>query len=408
MGGIAWSRHRVAHEGRKVMEMGDHDTSDRHDGKAGGQIFDAWDIFPLAALIALVFYCAELGEKSFWGALGTGVLVAIASGLTGALLGFLFGIPRSTRAGPHENGGDAEADGDRGYRPNTNLEDVSDWLTKIIIGVGLVQLGNSTGALGRLIRTVSEGLGSGAAARVVGGSLMIIFVVFGFLKSYLWTYTAVTDYFRGSYRKIVSDVADTIQQGIQDQAHADALAHLLVGRVLDPPPGTPAVSQQDLEDAIDKATPEAQLRIFGSARVRRRSTWKTDKVRMAQTIPVFRALIKVDAENKFHQPHGQLGYALKDQSIPDWQSALAELSTAIERRGPALENGWPLYEFNRVLCLVHLDPAREGPSPGPTRDQVTADMDAIRQTLPKLLRKLEQDPEVQAWMARNTLQAAGM
>lgn len=74
--------------------------------------------------------------------------------LVGGLLGFLFGVPRAahlperTSAKPEESKTAStettSADAGRNeYRPNTNLEEVSDWLPKILGGVGLTQLINA-------------------------------------------------------------------------------------------------------------------------------------------------------------------------------------------------------------------------------------------------------------------------
>jgi tetratricopeptide (TPR) repeat protein len=82
---------------------------------------------------------------------GVSLTVAGASTAVGCLLGFLFGIPRSLqqRNVPPANTGQtaqqpSDADkspltGTQAFRSNTSLEEISDWLTKIIIGVGLVQ-----------------------------------------------------------------------------------------------------------------------------------------------------------------------------------------------------------------------------------------------------------------------------
>jgi hypothetical protein len=54
-------------------------------------------------------------------------MIGLASLLVGGLAGFLFGVPRWRASG--ELGATAE----RGrFLPNTNLEQVSDWLTKIL------------------------------------------------------------------------------------------------------------------------------------------------------------------------------------------------------------------------------------------------------------------------------------
>ena len=69
-------------------------------------------------------------------------IISIASLITGGLMGFLFGIPRTTKK--HDT--DKEK-----YRPNTNLEEISDWLTKIIVGLGLVEIDSLKGLLHRLL-----------------------------------------------------------------------------------------------------------------------------------------------------------------------------------------------------------------------------------------------------------------
>jgi len=76
--------------------------------------------------------------------------IAGASTAVGALLGFLFGIPRSlqqrtaapaniAQTTPEQDKDKAQLTGTQAFRSNTSLEEISDWLTKIIIGVGLVQ-----------------------------------------------------------------------------------------------------------------------------------------------------------------------------------------------------------------------------------------------------------------------------
>jgi hypothetical protein len=50
------------------------------------------------------------------------------------------------------------------FRGNTNLEQISDWLTKILVGVGLTQLGRVGGALDAIGVSVGPLLGDSAAA----------------------------------------------------------------------------------------------------------------------------------------------------------------------------------------------------------------------------------------------------
>ena len=77
---------------------------------------------------------------------------------------------------------------------------------------------------------------------------------------------------------------------------------------------------------------------------------------MERTIPVFQSLVAADKSARYHENYGQLGYALKDKTNPDWQGALEMLNTAIKMRGSADTYGYRLYEFNRILARIHTDP----------------------------------------------------
>jgi hypothetical protein len=75
------------------------------------------------------------------------------------------------------------------YRANTNLEQISDWLTKILISLGLSQFG----AVSHFIRSIGHGLGDALRpAPATGGmsealGLLTATVVCGFLFFYLWS-----------------------------------------------------------------------------------------------------------------------------------------------------------------------------------------------------------------------------
>jgi hypothetical protein len=117
------------------------------------ETFAKWFYLFLAGSVALMGIALGLGgaEPSFTGVLliwSVSLAVAVASTMVGALLGFLFGIPRSLQqqANPATIGdteqpsdGKPKLAGIQAFRNNTSLEEISDWLTKIIIGIGLVQ-----------------------------------------------------------------------------------------------------------------------------------------------------------------------------------------------------------------------------------------------------------------------------
>ena len=122
--------------------------------------------------------------------LGVGALIGAASFAIGGLLGFLFGIPRfadpqnpdAKREG-RANSGDSQT----AYRPNTNLEQISDWLTKIIVGVGLVELKGAPYLLQRLAYFLGSAFVSVGTPRndEIAISIAILFSISGFFLSYL-------------------------------------------------------------------------------------------------------------------------------------------------------------------------------------------------------------------------------
>ena len=151
-----------------------------------------------------------------------------ASALLGALLGFLFGLPRGgdnapalSHAGgqPQQpsggNGTPAEAADKNLISPNNNLLEISDWLTKIIVGAGLVGLKDLVRWLGTVGEAVGFGaeLASPAVARVYGCSLVLFFFAWGFLFVYIQTRTIISFIFATTTRSL-QDLTRTISQNV--------------------------------------------------------------------------------------------------------------------------------------------------------------------------------------------------
>lgn len=132
----------------------------------------------IGLLVVIGYGVAQVASVS---TTAVGLLASLASLISGVLVGFLFGIPRRI---------EGTAAGERGYSVNTNLEQVSDWLTKAIVGVGLVELGSLATGFGALSRTLGAALGGGAVG--VAAAIVIFFVPVGFLGGYLWARTFFT------------------------------------------------------------------------------------------------------------------------------------------------------------------------------------------------------------------------
>jgi hypothetical protein len=137
---------------------------------------------------------------------GVGMLVACAALLSGFLLGFIFAIPR--KRGAEEKGGTTDSKGvdAPGFRiqraafdHNFNLVEISDWLTKIIVGVGLVELHSIPEKLGLLSYYLAPGLlpapcvgGDPCSEPLIAGqaaglAILIFFSSLGFLVGFVWT-----------------------------------------------------------------------------------------------------------------------------------------------------------------------------------------------------------------------------
>jgi hypothetical protein len=308
----------------------------------------------LAGLVGLGFL-GVLAWSATSAPLGRMIAVAACGAMTGGawlviggLLGFLFGIPRTLQAEAAEEAPPPEGQSQgrpaaRGldYRANTNLEQISDWLTKILVGVGLTQLGVIPARLQELASAAAEGMGGGPAASAFALAVILFFAVCGFLFSFLWTRLHLLGAFRRADVDALASEVREVKAEWERQAERDAAALSLVHRQLNPSTGEAPIPQAQLSEAIKVASPAVKVTIFDQAQTLRSDNWRDAEVKpvMERTIPVFRALIESEPR-RFHRYHGQLGYALKDQSTPAWAEAEAELSTAIEIRGPWQEKGW--------------------------------------------------------------------
>jgi hypothetical protein len=128
-------------------------------------------------IVALVLYeLSAVSLGAFAQRVGAGLAVAAASMVSGLLIGLVFGVPRALSQ-------DTEIGSER-YGPNTNLEQISDWLTKILVGVGLTQFRAIGDAAGRLFTNVAPLFGSPDDV-AFAGSLIVLFSALGFLLGWL-------------------------------------------------------------------------------------------------------------------------------------------------------------------------------------------------------------------------------
>ena len=172
-------------------------------------VFERWaaSLFVLLVVVALAFGLGIGGGANKVVVSWTVLCSVLLSGtLVGAVVGFVFAIPRlltrddtGSDVVPQTDGGDGDGGRVRlrtTRRPlagNSNLEEVSDWLTKILVGLGLVNARAAVTTVHDLATYVATaGLDGATGAGVVAGTLGIAGMLWGFLFFYLQTRTRIT------------------------------------------------------------------------------------------------------------------------------------------------------------------------------------------------------------------------
>lgn len=177
-------------EGSEKEILQEQDDSKRTHGLSGGfpriaQVltFSWLWIIPFVCIFGvfiILIYSIQLPSGVRWSAFCVGVVTGSAAFLIGGLVGFLFGIPRTVQSSTPSKGATQ-------YQGNTNLEQVSDWLTKIIVGVSLVEIGRIIPALAKLAELLKAPLGGQPSSAAFGVAVVIACALTGFFFIYLWT-----------------------------------------------------------------------------------------------------------------------------------------------------------------------------------------------------------------------------
>jgi len=185
-----------------------------------------------AALLGCFLILAYSFHYKLWGAslraASVGISIAAAALLLGFLAGFIFCIPRAAKQAERHDAAPSAAVSAGATAPpaasaappprsafddNSNLVDISDWLTKILVGAGLVELNKIPHALWTLCGFLVPGLGPCSPADCTAQSqafllaVLLFFFPTGFLIGYLWT--------RLYYQKALSELQaknDTLKE----------------------------------------------------------------------------------------------------------------------------------------------------------------------------------------------------
>ena len=137
--------------------------------------------------------------KFFLNSASTGLLISGAFFSAGSLAGFLFAIPKLIQ-------NQSVVSNSENNRPiivhNDNLVQISDWLTKIIVGVGLTQLYNIPSFIIKIGDKFKDSFGFNEAGRNAAIGAVLYFLIIGFLCVYIWT--------RLYFVKLLKDLDDVL------------------------------------------------------------------------------------------------------------------------------------------------------------------------------------------------------
>lgn len=159
----------------------------------------------LLGLLAVLWYSTSLGPKSGAAPIRAAVVGSLVAGgmmFLGFIIGFLFGIPKS-----HSGNAQREAEQPQNALiTNTNLEQISDWLTKILVGVGLTQVKEINHGLWQFAKDIAQAFGDAPASEAFVVAVILYFVLCGFLSGYIWTRMFLAGAFSLADKTLASDV----------------------------------------------------------------------------------------------------------------------------------------------------------------------------------------------------------
>jgi hypothetical protein len=146
---------------------------------------------PLFGAIGIILYAWSQDSLSIF---SVAMLVACGAWIAGGLLGFIFGIPRALATDRPET---SVAGLHLLYRSNSNLEQISDWLTKIIVGVSLVEFRTLISETSKLVDFLAPALGGAPYGRSFALGVLITFAISGFVVLYIFTRVYLAVLFAG-------------------------------------------------------------------------------------------------------------------------------------------------------------------------------------------------------------------
>jgi hypothetical protein len=215
-----------------------------------------------------------------------------------------------------------------------------------------------------------------------------------------WLFSRQLDKLFGQSQDLTMEITDATPQ-----SQIDTIAISLANRFLSDVDARTTVDTNKLSMAVTRASELTRHTIFLLARDVRSNNWADNKPLMERAIPIFETLTALDPHKHYY--FGQLGYAYKDSTKPNWSAAKDQLDHAIVLLGENEEGNYPFYQFNRAICLIRLDTSyAEGkPSDPVTRKAILKDLRVAKQGLVDFDEIVEQpySVDIRKWRQVNNI-----
>lgn len=160
-------------------------NSDRF-ASSGMAFTSLFTLMGVALLGEIIFALQAQGWRNVLSVVGVLLMASMAALVTGILVGFLFGVPRTDQPSGDDSPSRLRGVRNSSYRANTNLESISDWLTKILVGLGLTQIRELPEMLKTLGAVIASGLGAPVNNAAFSGALPLPFAISGFFLGWLY------------------------------------------------------------------------------------------------------------------------------------------------------------------------------------------------------------------------------
>jgi hypothetical protein len=175
----------------------------------------------LGAMVLVMLAAGPVAGKSYLSSLASALITAGAAYFLGVFVGCLLGIPQ--RVLPTADSSSAAAAQAGLYRPGNQLEQISDWLLKVLLGASLTQLGNVT-LIGDYFQ---EFVGSAAGALAIITYFSFVGVLSGYFIMIAYLANVIRQSGEGLMQRVERIAREQVERIATEELDRIAVQHAL-------------------------------------------------------------------------------------------------------------------------------------------------------------------------------------